>query len=258
VPAAPPAPGAPAGRPPNGAAPGTETSGGAARTRRERLRDATTAEIKAAARTLLVREGPAAVTLRATAREVGMTAPALYRYVDSHEDLLRSLCEDLMAELSRRLEAARDTVGLDDPVGRLMATCREFRAWGLEHPREFQLVFASAGDRSPPHHEVPGEDIAIGAVFFGVFVEIWSRAPFPVPPDDVLPPDLVAQLRTFAERVGTDLPLGVIAVFLNGWVRLYGSVTLEIFGHLGFALSDAGSLFESMLAGMRRDLTAAT
>lgn len=248
----PPAPPTPTGAPAR-----TEATAAAPLTRRERLREATTAEIKAAARTLLVREGPAAVTLRATAREVGMTAPALYRYVDSHEDLLRSLCEDLMAELGGRLEAARDTVGLDDPVGRLMATCREFRAWGLEHPREFQLVFATAGDRSPPHHEVPGENIAIGAVFFGIFVEIWARAPFPAPPDEVLPADLVAQLRTFAEQVGTDLPLGVIAIFLDGWVRLYGSVALEVFGHLGFALSDAGSLFESMLDGMHRDLTAA-
>ena len=239
--------------------PPTATTGsapaGAPRTRRERLRDATTAEIKAAARTLLVREGPTAVTLRATAREVGMTAPALYRYVDSHEDLLRSLCEDLLAELGGRLEAARDTVGRGDPVGRLLATCREFRAWSLENPREFQLTFASAADQAPPHHEVPGEDLSIGAVFFGVFVEIWSRAPFPVPPDEALSPELTAQLRTFADRVGTDLPLGVVAVFLDGWVRLYGSVTLEVFGHLGFALSDPGSLFESMLEGMRRALT---
>ena len=240
------------------AGPGPARPAATSRTRRERLREATTAEIKAAARTLLVREGPTAVTLRATAREVGMTAPALYRYVDSHEDLLRSLCEDLLAELGGRLEAARDTVGRDDPVGRLLATCREFRAWSLENPREFQLSFASAADQAPPHHEVPGEDLSIGAVFFGVFVEIWARAPFPVPPDESLPPELAAQLRTFAERVGTDLPLGVIAVFLDGWVRLYGSVTLEVFGHLGFALSDPGSLFESMLEAMRRALTAPT
>ena len=57
-------------------------------TRRSRVRDATVAEIKATARTLLVAEGPEALTLRAIARAMGMTAPALYRYFDSHEALV--------------------------------------------------------------------------------------------------------------------------------------------------------------------------
>jgi AcrR family transcriptional regulator len=43
--------------------------------------------IVTAARKLLVNRGE--VTLRAVARELGMTAPALYRYAASHEDLVR-------------------------------------------------------------------------------------------------------------------------------------------------------------------------
>ena len=228
---------------------------GGVTSRRARLRDATMAEIKSTARALLVRSGPEALTLRAIAREMGMTAPALYRYVDSHEDLLHSLCADLLDELEQRLETARDTEPVDDPVARLMAACREFRTWALAHPREFQLTFATAAERLPPGHEVPGEDISIGAVFLGIFAEIWARAPFPVPPDEALPPPLAAELRTFAERTGTDLPLGALVAYLGGWVRLYGSVTLEVFGHLGFALTDAGALFEAMLADMRRQLS---
>ena len=55
--------------------------------RRERVRAATVDEIKAVALRLLVEEGPEAMTLRAIAREMGMTAPGLYRYFPSHEDL---------------------------------------------------------------------------------------------------------------------------------------------------------------------------
>ncbi len=51
------------------------------------------------------------------------------------------------------------------------------------------------------------------------------------------------------------LPLGVLAAYLSGWVRLYGAVTIEVFGHLGFALEDAEPMFEAMLADMRRQLT---
>jgi hypothetical protein len=103
----------------------------------------------------------------------------------------------------------------------------------------------------------PGEDISFGAVFLGIFVEIWQRQPFPVPPDQALPAGLRAQLQQFAATTGVALPLGALAAYLGGWVRLYGAVTLEVFGHLGFALSDAEALFEAMLADMRAQLTVA-
>ena len=64
---------------------------------RERLRAATIQEIKATARRLLVTQGPHSVTLRAIAREMGMTAPGLYRYFPSHEDLWQDLCHDTYA-----------------------------------------------------------------------------------------------------------------------------------------------------------------
>jgi hypothetical protein len=45
-----------------------------------------------------------------------------------------------------------------------------------------------------------------------------------------------------------DLPAGAVLIFLRCWVRLYGVVSLEVFGHLHFALEDAAPLFEYTLA----------
>ena len=81
--------------------------------RRERVRTATEAEIKATARRLLVEEGVEALTLRAIAREMGMSAPALYRYFDSHEALMEAVVQDLLDELVAVLQAARDA----EPAG---------------------------------------------------------------------------------------------------------------------------------------------
>jgi AcrR family transcriptional regulator len=234
--------------------------------RRERARDATTAEIKATARRLLVQDGPDALTLRAIAREMGMTAPGLYRYFASHEDLVIGVCHDILAELTAFLVTARDTVAIDDPVGRLGATCRAFRRWALDHPREFELSFATgvahqaamaeavegtAGD--PPVAAAP-EVLSFGGVFLGIFVEIWTAAPFPVPDESSLPPDLVRQVRAFSAVVDDVLPLGALTAYIAGWVRLYGAVTIETFGLLRFALDDAEPLFEAMLADMARNL----
>ena len=79
--------------------------------RRDRVRAATTTEIKQTARRILVSEGPDAVSLRAIAREMGMTAPALYRYFGSHEELIKHVIADIFTELTADLQAEseRDT-----------------------------------------------------------------------------------------------------------------------------------------------------
>jgi AcrR family transcriptional regulator len=231
--------------------------------RRERTRDATTAEIKATARRLLVQDGPDALTLRAIAREMGMTAPGLYRYFASHEDLVIGVCHDILDELTAFLVAARDKEPTDDSIGRLGATCRAFRRWALDHPREFELSLATGvahqvtvaeADACAPQTVSPPDGLSFGAVFLGLFVEIWTAAPFPVPDEASLPPDLVRQVREFSAVVDDVLPLGALTAYLAGWVRLYGAVTIETFGLLRFALDDAEPLFEAMLAEMARSL----
>src|SRR5215469_7363620 len=74
--------------------------------RRDRVRAATTQEIIQTARKLLVQDGPEAVSLRAIAREMGMTAPALYRYFGSHEELLRHVVGDIFTDLASHVRAA--------------------------------------------------------------------------------------------------------------------------------------------------------
>ena len=239
-------------------------------TRRARQRAATVTEIKQTARGLLVRDGPEALTLRAIAREMGMTAPALYRYFASYEELVGALCLDLLDDLTASLERARDLVPSPDPMDRLVATCREFRRWALAHPREFQFVFAwigpsradgaptgsaaSAAPTGPAGLEQPEMDISFGRVFLDLFAELWAQRPFPVPSDAELSPALVSQLRAFAVQVGIELPAGLLATFISSWVRLYGAVTIEVFGHLGFALQDPEPMFEAILSELARTL----
>ena len=42
----------------------------------------------------------------------------------------------------------------------------------------------------------------------------------------------------------------MLQTFLRCWVSLYGTVTLEVFGHMRFALEDSSELFELMLADL--------
>jgi AcrR family transcriptional regulator len=226
--------------------------------RRDRVRAATTAEIKQTARRILVAEGPDAVSLRAIAREMGMTAPALYRYFGSHEDLVKNVVADIFTELAAGIRAAiasADAESGGDMTTKVLAACWEFRRWSLSHPREFGLIFATPLPRLHlQQDEITAEGGGeFGNTFFVLMLELWRKQPFAVPPDDEIDPGLAEQLERYRGGLGQQaagLPLGLLLVFLRCWVRLYGIVSLEVFGHLGFALDDAEPMFELMLAEM--------
>jgi AcrR family transcriptional regulator len=226
--------------------------------RRDRVRAATTAEIKQTARRILVSQGPDAVSLRAIAREMGMTAPALYRYFSSHEELVKHVVADIFTELAADIRSAIASAGTasgGDMTAKVLAACWEFRRWSLSHLREFGLIFATPlPGLHVQHDEITAESGGqFGNTFFTLMVELYHKQPFAVPRDDQIDPGLREQLRRYRDGLGqlaVGLPLGLLLVFLRCWVRLYGIVSLEVFGQLSFALDDARPMFELMLAEM--------
>jgi AcrR family transcriptional regulator len=217
------------------------------------MRAATADEIKQTARRILVAEGPKACSLRAIAREMGMTAPALYRYFDSREDLIKHVVADIFTEIADGIHAAIDAAGQSsggDMVAKLVAACGEFRSWSLGHKEEFGLLFGTPLPGLEAVHDDVIDDCAekFSGEFFALFLEMWRKHPFPVPGDDQIDPGLREQLAHYRELLGVDLPLGAGLTFLRCWVRLYGMVSLEVFGHMHFALDDAAPMFEITLA----------
>lgn len=233
--------------------------------RRERVRAATVQEIKDVARRQLVTEGPAAVSLRAIAREMGMTAPALYRYFPSFEHLVQALISDMYHEACEALEQARDQVS--SPGARFDAVCRTFRSWAVTHQAEFGLIFGSpmpgapAADPSKAGAAAAGSDQGasrLTGIFLSVVTEIWNERQFTTPAPDDLESGLVEQLSGYREAVSSTLPLGALAVALGAWARLQGVVSLEVFNHLRFAYRDGAChgepFFAQQLADVERSL----
>jgi AcrR family transcriptional regulator len=240
--------------------------------RRDRVRAATMDEITATARRLLVEQGPDAASLRAIAREMGMTAPGLYRYYGSHEELLRHVIATIFRELSGDIRRAidRETLGpaaaavyrgTASPAEvrrhltrKLIGACREFRHWGLGHKDEFALLFGVP---------LPGFDdgrfdvaqecaLEFAGTFYTLFIELWKTTRFAIPGPGESGERLLAQLGRLRATLRTDVPDGVLLVFLRCWVLLYGAVAMEAFGHLGFALEDPAPMFEYTLGDLAR------
>ena len=221
-------------------------------TRRQRARAATRAEILAAARALLVAGGVEEVTLRGIAAELGMTAPALYRYFDSRERLLAELINGLYEELADVLEEGRDAVPRSALKRRFLATSDAFRGWALDHRPEFGLLFGAPIPGVPDRTERQALDSdrgqRFGQIWLDLFVELWQKYPDAVPADGDVDPALRRQLAGYHERVGKIVPIGALALYLSCWMRLYGAVATEAFGHLDFALpGGADALFHDLM-----------
>jgi hypothetical protein len=156
------------------------------------------------------------------------------------------------------LETVRDEADPALPGVQLLSVSRAFRRWATTHHAEFGLLFGSAGERVLPAGEVhgPGErppQVAsrrFGGVFAELVARIYLEQGFPVPADDDLEPALQVQLREWCATLPVALPLGVVSVFLSCWIRLYGMVCMEVFGHLRFALDDAEPMFEAELKAL--------
>jgi AcrR family transcriptional regulator len=214
---------------------------------REAARAATQDRIVEAARTLVARGD--ALTLRAVARELGLTAPALYRYAASHEDLVLMVALAIDADAARRLAEARDAQPADDPAARLIASTVAFRRWALDHKAEFALVFTNVDVSCVEELQ---QQAATGMHFSELFAETWAKYRFPVPTYDELDPGLAEILK--APLVPADLSQfpdelrGLIWLLERAWAALYGTVTLEVYGHVDPRIVEQGHLFRAMIA----------
>jgi AcrR family transcriptional regulator len=213
-------------------------------TLRERYRLQVRDEVKAIALRQLAESGPAGISLNAIARELGVSGPALYRYITNRNELLTELVIDAHDDLADaiRVAVAKAAQGARP---RFQALARAFRGWALSQPDRYRLLYAEP---------VPGYDahveriIAAGQASMNILVDILRSArDLPVP---TLSRQLRSELARWASRRGIaiDAPTALHAVLV--WSRLHGFVSLEIGGNFAGMGIDGASLFEVELATM--------
>src|SRR4051794_1206375 len=96
------------------------------------------------ARAQLAEVGPAALSVRQIARDVGLVSSAVYRYFPSRDELLTALIVEAYDELGDAVEQA------DAGVRRRADLARRFRAvadaihdWARANPHEYALLYGS-------------------------------------------------------------------------------------------------------------------
>jgi AcrR family transcriptional regulator len=107
--------------------------------------------IKQAARAQMVQHGTAGISLRGIARELDITAPAIYNYYPRLDDLITALIVDAFIALA---DASRPPRTPSSPAAGwpILASCLAYREWAIAHRWTFQLIPAI---RSPVTLHLP-------------------------------------------------------------------------------------------------------
>lgn len=148
-----------------------------------------------------------AVTLRAVARRLGISAPSIYAHFADVGAIFRAVVEDAFVALEGQLRTAAAGAG-PDPVDRLHAIGGAYHAFALESPLRYRLLFG--GLWSPPE---PAGDESAG-------------------PDDPLivgdaPFTIVRQAVADCVAAGRSRSDDVFATATACWVTLHGLARLQ-------------------------------
>src|SRR5512143_3167717 len=87
--------------------------------------------------------GAPALSLRAIARELKITAPAIYNYFPDREALVTALIIDAFTSFGDWQLEARDSFPESDLPGRLYAIGLAYREWAHAFPQRYQLIFGT-------------------------------------------------------------------------------------------------------------------
>ena len=200
--------------------------------RRERVRNETVAEIKGIARRQMAEQGAVNISLRAIAREMGMTSPALYHYFPNFDALITALIVDAYHASADVLEVALADISADDYPARLYSLLHAYRNWALAFPQDYLLI---NGTPIPNYHAPPAETDDPAHRTFGLFMNLLAGAhlanqlqiteiagqPFPA----------LGELQDYWYcLLGVTVPISVMQQALSGWAQLRGLIAMELYG----------------------------
>ncbi|MAU09458.1 MAG: hypothetical protein CL607_06530 [Anaerolineaceae bacterium] len=212
--------------------------------RRSRVQQATRDEIKAVARALMSEHGTAGISIRAIAREMDITAPALYHYYANMDALITDLLVDGFNASADAMQAAYEQPGT--PAEKVRAIFLAYRQWALAHKSEFELLYGNPipGYEAPKDVTIPAASRtqvilsqAIGALMMATkkpVMPVWTN----------VPPKVTETLTHILEEGGYPAEFMQAAYMASlFWAQGHGIIMLELHGHLTPTLGDMDAAY---------------
>jgi AcrR family transcriptional regulator len=202
-------------------------------------------QIKTIARRQMAEQGTAGISLRAIARELDVTAPAIYNYYRRLDDLITALIADAFTALADAMQAAADGVTSKKSVDRVLAIVHAYRAWAIQNPIDFQLIYGNP----IPGYVAPFEITAPLARrpflgLFQLFLQAYERGELVIPNEYVnVPPHVASFLAEWKRANQMQMPDALVCLLMSGWARIHGMVMLELTHHATGLIGDTAEFY---------------
>lgn len=176
--------------------------------------------------------GAPALSLRAIARELKITAPAIYNYFPDRDALVTALIIDAYTSFGDSQLEARDTIPAKELQGRLNAIGIAYRTWAHTYPQRYQLIFGTPipGYEAPLMEVLPSAARSLSALV-SVVEQLRTSKKLNVKSFPAVKEEYKEGFEAW-KKYGGDADLLSLSVAMVIWSRVHGIVSLEIAGNL--------------------------
>lgn len=207
------------------------------------------------ARAQLAEVGPAALSVRQIARDVGMVSSAVYRYFPSRDELLTALIVESYDELGDAVEQADAGVRRrSDLDRRFLAVCAAIRDWARANPHEYALLYGSP----VPGYVAPQTTTTSAGRITGAFLRLAQESEAAGhelgAPTGTVPPKEHKALGGVRPALETPVSDERAVRWLMAWTNVFGHVSMELFGHMHRGILDYDTHFRQVTGQLAADL----
>ena len=176
--------------------------------------------------------GAPALSLRAIARELKITAPAIYNYFPDRDALVTALIIDAYKSFGDSQLEARDAIPASKVVARMKAIGIAYRTWAHAYPQRYQLIFGTPipGYEGPLLEILPSAARSLSALV-SVVERLRVTGKLNVRAFPQVKREYQASFETW-KKYGGDVDMLSMSVAMVIWSRVHGIVSLEIANNL--------------------------
>jgi AcrR family transcriptional regulator len=198
--------------------------------------------------------GASALSLRAIARELKITAPAIYNYFPNRDALVTALIVDAFTSLGDSEEAAIQSIPANKLEARFTALGLAYREWATQYQQRYQLIFGTPipGYEAPADVTLPAAASALVPLIEAIQA-LYEAKKLRVENLAKLTPALKSMLEAwqrFVSDTGMQVHIEVLYLAYVIWSRVHGLVTLEL-GHQNPSfIIDPGEIFRREISNI--------
>jgi len=192
--------------------------------------------------------GAAALSLRAIARELGITAPAIYKYYPNRDALVTALIVDAFTSFGEAQAQSIASLPQTAHAQRLMTLGLAYHQWAMQYPERYHLIFGTpiAGYTAPAEITMPAAacslDVLVNTLASAQTAGLLNMSSIPA-----MTAEVQSMLQTWQNSAAPHVHIEVLFLALTIWARVHGLVSLQTGNQFPLFITNPGAIYRREL-----------